>query len=85
MSLKGHCRLSLKDHCDWRRCLRTRGKAMSLLSGKKKDQESYRLVIYTLIPGKVMEQLILKTVYKHMKDRKLIGSWQHDFTKEKHD
>ncbi|KAK4826324.1 hypothetical protein QYF61_007409 [Mycteria americana] len=37
--------------------------------GKKEDPGNYRLVSLTLIPGKVMEQLILETISKHTKDK----------------
>jgi len=45
--------------------------------GKKEDSGTYRPVSLTLIPGKVIEQLIRETIYRHMKDRKLIRSSQH--------
>lgn len=33
---------------------------------KKEDSENYRLVSLTLIPGKIIEQLILESISKHM-------------------
>lgn len=46
----------------------------------KKDPGHYRLVNLSLVPGKVMEQLILKTISRHMKDKNDVKSSQHGFT-----
>ncbi|KAK4810736.1 hypothetical protein QYF61_007710 [Mycteria americana] len=60
---------------------------MSLLSifkkGKKEDPGNYRQVSLTLIPGKVMEQLILETTFRHTKDKKIVSSSQNGFIKGK--
>lgn len=53
-----------------------------LWEGKRRGNPSYRPASLTLIPGKVMEQILLKAIYKHMKDRKVIRSRQHWFTKK---
>ncbi|GAB0176085.1 mitochondrial enolase superfamily member 1 [Grus japonensis] len=44
---------------------------------------NYRPVIPISIPGKVMEQLILDVISKHVEEKKVIRSGQHGFTKGK--
>ena len=48
---------------------------------KKEDQGNCRPVSLPSILGKVMEQLILGTISRHMKDKKVIRSSQYGFTK----
>ena len=50
---------------------------------KRRDLGNYRLVTLTPIPEKVKGQVVLKSVFKHMKDEKINVSSQHEFTKEK--
>ncbi|GAB0177970.1 mitochondrial enolase superfamily member 1 [Grus japonensis] len=51
--------------------------------GQKEDPGNYRPVSLTSAPRKVMEQIILETITKHMKDTKLVGGSQRRFTKRK--
>ena len=52
-----------------------------LQKGKKVDPGNSRPVSLTSMPGKVMEQLMLNTISKQMKDKKVIRSSQHGFLK----
>lgn len=49
--------------------------------GKKEDPGKNRLVNLTSIP-EMMEQLVPETIFRHMKDKKTVGSSQSGFTKE---
>ncbi|KGL82446.1 hypothetical protein N309_05203, partial [Tinamus guttatus] len=40
--------------------------------GKRRDPGKYRPVSLTSIPGKVVEQLILETISRHVKEEKVI-------------
>jgi len=44
---------------------------------KKKEPGNYRPVSLTLIPGKVMEQILLEAIYKLMKGKKVVCSRQY--------
>jgi len=41
--------------------------------GREEDLGNYRPVSFSMIPGKVMEQIILETISKHIKNKKVIG------------
>jgi len=56
---------------------------VTLEKGNMRDPGNYRPLSLILIPGKLMEQLILETVTRQIKDEKIIRSSQHGFTKGK--
>ncbi|GAB0204823.1 mitochondrial enolase superfamily member 1 [Grus japonensis] len=65
---------------DWRKANVT----LAFKKGKKEDPGNYRPVSLTSIPGKVMEQLILDVISRHVEEKKVIGGGgQHGFTKGK--
>lgn len=47
---------------------------------EEKDLGNYRLVSLHSVPGKVMEQVLLKAISKHMKNTEGIRSSQYRFT-----
>jgi len=50
---------------------------------KKKDPGHYRPASLTSVPAKVMEQLILESIFRHINNKNIIRNSQHDFTKGK--
>ncbi|GAB0187551.1 mitochondrial enolase superfamily member 1 [Grus japonensis] len=64
---------------DWRKANVT----LVFKKDKKEDLGNYRPVSLTSIPGKVMKQLILEVISKHVEEKKVFRSGQHRFTKGK--
>lgn len=85
MSLQAHSQLCLKGNGSQGLFLRT-GK-IKLRSHSCLQRNARRRILgttgLTLIPGKVMEKIILETSSKHMKEKKAVRSSQHRFMKGK--
>lgn len=63
---------------DWRKA-----NATPVLRRPRRRTQDYTLVSFPLITGKMIEQLIQETISRQIKDKKVIRSAQHGFTRQK--
>lgn len=81
MSSQGHSQLCVQIHGDWGRLLKTERE--QIFKKVKNYPRNYKPISLTSTVVQVMEQIILKAITKHIKDKKVIWNSQHEFMKTK--
>lgn len=75
--MSGYSQLSLINHGNWEKCLKTAGKRISILSSKRarrKTHESTKPVSFTLIPTKMKDEITWEIISRHVNDKKITST-----------
>lgn len=59
---------------DWKK-----GSVMPIFKGRKSNPGYYLLVSLSSVPGKTMEQILLKAMLRHMEEREAFDMYPHNF------